>query len=276
MSPEQCKDSADVDLRSDVYSFAIIVYEMLAGRTPYVAASGTEMLIMHLTGTPAPLRELVPDLPAPIEAAIRRALARAREERFDSIASFVGALRGETGTAILSRQSPSEELPAAGQGPAAGLPRTATLPSVTTLLRGEVGVTAGDDAEPAPPRHRRWPLLAFGGVATAGFAVFLLLRPSHDSGPRPPPGPLAAADAAIVVVAPRSALPDAGVAVRKADGAVPVVGARPVGKAAHVDVAQVGDGARTATRRVRVAGQPRPPVDYDRNRREEDERLKVH
>ena len=33
MSPEQCKDSADVDLRSDVYSFATILYEMLAGRT---------------------------------------------------------------------------------------------------------------------------------------------------------------------------------------------------------------------------------------------------
>jgi len=38
MSPEQCKDSADVDLRSDIYSFAIIVYEMLTGRTPRTTA----------------------------------------------------------------------------------------------------------------------------------------------------------------------------------------------------------------------------------------------
>jgi serine/threonine protein kinase len=93
MSPEQCKDSADVDLRSDIYSFAIIVYEMLAGRTPYVAASGTEMLLMHLTGTPPPLRELVADLPAHVEAAIKRALARARADRFDSMASFVARVR---------------------------------------------------------------------------------------------------------------------------------------------------------------------------------------
>ncbi len=107
MSPEQCKDSADVDLRSDIYSFATIIYEMLAGRTPYVAATGTEMLVMHLTGTPAPLRELVADVPAHVEAAIMRALSRAREDRFDSIAAFVGALRGDAGggTTALGRAS---------------------------------------------------------------------------------------------------------------------------------------------------------------------------
>jgi serine/threonine protein kinase len=92
MSPEQCKDSADVDLRSDVYSFATIVYEMLAGRTPYVAATGTEMLVMHLTETPPPLHELVADVPAHVEAAIVRALARARDDRFDSISAFLEAL----------------------------------------------------------------------------------------------------------------------------------------------------------------------------------------
>ena len=48
MSPEQCKDSADVDLRADIYSLATIVYEMMAGRPPYLAPTGVELLLMHL------------------------------------------------------------------------------------------------------------------------------------------------------------------------------------------------------------------------------------
>jgi serine/threonine protein kinase len=134
MSPEQCKDSADVDLRSDIYSFGIIVYEMLAGRTPYLAASGTEMLIMHLTATPGPLRELVADVPAHVETAVKRALARAREDRFESIADFMGALRGDVGVATLSLPSPSGELPAFR---VSGSERAVAAKSITTFSRGD-------------------------------------------------------------------------------------------------------------------------------------------
>ena len=132
MSPEQCKDSADVDLRSDIYSFATIVYKMLAGRTPYVAASGTETLLMHLSATPPPLREWVPDVPAHVEAAVMRGLARSRADRFDSMASFIGALRGEAsaGAAPLSRPSPSAEFPAVVEGPGARAEVTRTSTEV--------------------------------------------------------------------------------------------------------------------------------------------------
>ena len=199
MSPEQCKDSAEVDLRSDIYSFATIIYEALAGRTPHVAASGTEMLIMHLTETPPPLRELVADVPAHVEAAIMRGLARARADRFDSMASFVGALRADASPAALS--SPSGELPAFREGPVPGAKRTAVLPPVTTFSRatGEVGVAASDDVLLAVTRPRRWPFFALGGGTAAGLVIFLLLRsPSHDSSPpRPTQGMLVAADAGV-------------------------------------------------------------------------------
>jgi len=187
MSPEQCKDSADVDLRSDIYSFATIVYEMLAGRTPYVAASGTEMLIMHLTGTPPPLRELAADVPAHVEAASMRGLSRAREDRFDSIASFVGALRGEVGpsAAALDRPSPLEEMPAVGGRAVSRVEQTAAGQAITTFSRatGEVGAASGDDVLLEASRSRRWPIFAVGGVAAAGLVLFLLVRPSHNSAP---------------------------------------------------------------------------------------------
>jgi serine/threonine-protein kinase len=179
MSPEQCKDSADVDLRSDIYSFGIIMYEMLAGRTPYVAASGTEMLIMHLTATPGPLSELGADVPAHVEAAIKRALSRAREARFESIAEFMGALRGDVGASL---PSPSGELPAFR---VSGSERAVAAKSITTFSRatGEIGTAAVEEARLQATRHRRWPVIALGAVAVTGLALFLLVKPSHNPAP---------------------------------------------------------------------------------------------
>jgi hypothetical protein len=59
------------------------------------------------------LRELVPDLPAHVEAAIMRALARARADRFNTIASFVSALRANVG---MSAQKPSIARPPPSEG----------------------------------------------------------------------------------------------------------------------------------------------------------------
>ncbi len=191
MSPEQCKDSADVDLRSDVYSFATIVYEMLAGRTPYVAATGTEMLVMHLTETPPPLHELVADVPRHVEAAILRALARARDDRFDSIPAFVGALTGSTtaATAFLSESEPAECIPPARAIPAARMERTAVLPASTTFSRatGEVQAADSDELPSMAKRPRRWLPFAIGGVVAAGLGILLLVPGNHDSPPRATP-----------------------------------------------------------------------------------------
>ncbi len=95
MSPEQCKDSADVDFRTDIYSLGVIIYEALSGRPPFVAASATEILVMQLTVIPTPLREGLAHVPAQVEAAVMRALAKERTDRFDSVASFISALHGQ-------------------------------------------------------------------------------------------------------------------------------------------------------------------------------------
>jgi serine/threonine-protein kinase len=201
MSPEQCKDSADVDLRSDIYSFATIMYEMLAGRTPYVAASGTEMLVMHLTATPEPLRELGVDVPAHVEAAIRRALSRSRDERFDSIEAFLGALQDPAGAGLFGRLSPSGELLAVGGNHVAGAAQTIAAPSITTFSRAtaEVGAAASDDVLLRASQTRRWPIFAVGGAAVAGLVLFLLVRPS--SAPPAPTGTSSVATSAAAIVA---------------------------------------------------------------------------
>jgi serine/threonine protein kinase len=191
MSPEQCRDSAGVDVRSDVYSFATILYEMLAGRTPHVAAAGRELLFMHLTKTPPPIRELAPDVPASVEAAIMRGLARAREERFDSMESFVAALREDLAAPAPNRILPTEVLTAPGPSPVKGVNRMASASRSTTFSRatGEIGQAAETDKPlVATTRNRRWPVVALGGLALLGGAMLILLRPSHESPPRPMTG----------------------------------------------------------------------------------------
>jgi serine/threonine-protein kinase len=224
MSPEQCKDSADVDLRSDIYSFGVIIYEALAGRTPFVAATGTEMLVMHLTVPPPPLR--LEDVPAHLEAAVMRALAKERVDRFDSVAAFVRALNGEVVvTEVGSAQHAIAGTTAATDAADAG--RMATAPAVTTFSRatGEVGTLADEEAPLALARTRRWPFVALGGLVGAGLALFLLVRPSHVPAPPSAPGaaglapPAARALAAPAPVA--LAAPDAGAATAPAATAQP-------------------------------------------------------
>jgi serine/threonine-protein kinase len=62
MSPEQCKPAADVDARSDIYSLAVVVYEMLSNRLPFEAKSSIEMVDCHRFGTPMPFHLSQPEL----------------------------------------------------------------------------------------------------------------------------------------------------------------------------------------------------------------------
>jgi serine/threonine protein kinase len=180
MSPEQCKDSADVDLRSDIYSLAIIVFEMLAGRPPYLATSGTELLVKHLIETPPPLSEFVADVPVSVEAAIRRGLARERDDRFEDVTAFVNSLRdrsaaGTSGQSSLPDQ-PRANLPDTSAGSRAQVDRPFTSPASTTFSRatGELGVAdQSDDAFLRAARPRRWMLSAATGLAAIGLVLFL-------------------------------------------------------------------------------------------------------
>ena len=94
MSPEQCRDSRDVDHRTDIYSLGVILYEMLAGTPPFVSSSWGEMAHMHIGVKPPDLRELCPDVPQSIERAVARALEKEPDARFQSMAELRQALDG--------------------------------------------------------------------------------------------------------------------------------------------------------------------------------------
>jgi serine/threonine protein kinase len=94
MSPEQARSPRDVDHRADIYSVGAILYELLSGRTPYIAESGeyTEILFKIFTTDPQPLQQLRPDVPEGLVQIVHRALARDANLRFGSASDMAEAL----------------------------------------------------------------------------------------------------------------------------------------------------------------------------------------
>jgi len=104
MSPEQASGKP-LDARSDMFSFGVMLYEMLAGQRPFRAATNLELLQQVIQAKPAPLSD---DIPEPLRVLVTRALEKNPADRYPSMRELVAALR--------AAQRPS------GQGPAA--PRT--------------------------------------------------------------------------------------------------------------------------------------------------------
>ncbi len=92
MSPEQATGSADVDARSDIYSLACVLYEMLSGEMLYTGPSARAVIAKVLSLPPTPIRMLRPRVPDPVERALLVALDKSAVDRFATAEEFVEAL----------------------------------------------------------------------------------------------------------------------------------------------------------------------------------------
>ena len=92
MSPEQASGEPNIDHRSDQYALAVVAYQMLAGRAPFEGETARAIIAKQLLDQPPPLASLVDNVPAPIVAALHRALQKQPRNRFDTIGEFAAAL----------------------------------------------------------------------------------------------------------------------------------------------------------------------------------------
>ena len=92
MSPEQAADDP-IGPSSDLYSFAVVAYEMLTGRVPFEADTPAAILLSHVTKSMPATRELRGELSAHVEDVLRRGLAKLAGQRYASAAEFVVALK---------------------------------------------------------------------------------------------------------------------------------------------------------------------------------------
>ncbi len=92
LSPEQARGET-LTGSSDLYSLGVVMFEMLAGRPPFVGPTAVSIAMQHASATPPPLRQFNPMVPPVLEQLVNRTLQKEPEDRFTSAADMQKALR---------------------------------------------------------------------------------------------------------------------------------------------------------------------------------------
>ncbi len=92
LAPEQARDSAAADIRSDIYSLGCTLYHMLAGQPPFPDGGLGERIYKHLQVDPPDVREFNPAVPNGLWAILRRMLAKRPDDRYQTPAELIQAL----------------------------------------------------------------------------------------------------------------------------------------------------------------------------------------
>ncbi len=181
MSPEQLK-GVEVDSRTDIFSFGILLYEMVTGRRPFQGDSGIELASSILKDTPAPVVEARADLPRHLARIIQHCLEKDPERRYQSakdVRNELEGLRSEVDSGQASTTGGTAVFPSAGvSGPVtsagtaapgsvaeesiAGEPQS-SVSGPTSAVSGPVSSAPGPVSEVSgaqPAASRPWGLIA--------------------------------------------------------------------------------------------------------------------
>jgi eukaryotic-like serine/threonine-protein kinase len=144
MSPEQATAEKVIGARSDVYSLASVLYEMLTGEPPHMGKSAQQIIMKIITEQAKPVTDLRKSVPPHVADAVAQALEKLPADRFASAAEFAAALSGEGGT--VTRRPTSRR---AAPGPRAARPSGLLAVLAATLLL-TTGLAAWGWLRPSP------------------------------------------------------------------------------------------------------------------------------
>jgi serine/threonine-protein kinase len=204
MSPEQMRAVRDIDPRTDIWSLGVILFELLAGRPPFLGESVPELCAIMLRDEPPPLSLFRNDVPPLLEQVILRCLAKDREQRFATVAELAHALvefaplyRVHADRAVGVIRTANARLSLHGSDVGRGSTRLLATPapepsSSRTSVPGVSSqhnptMPGWDKGESEKPNRTRGIVLgAVGGTAVAlGILVFALSSGSSDPGDVP-------------------------------------------------------------------------------------------
>ncbi|GAB3870796.1 Stk1 family PASTA domain-containing Ser/Thr kinase [Terrabacter terrigena] len=157
LSPEQV-ESGIADPRSDVYAAGLLLFEMLTGRKAVTGTTPIQIAYNHVHGSIPSPSSVVPTVPADLDALVARATAVEPDDRFESSASFVAAVRS------VRRGLSAGELDRRGAATGSGAadPATSVLPALSTTSRLPATSGAAERSRTRPNDVRR---AAAGGLA---------------------------------------------------------------------------------------------------------------
>ncbi len=215
ISPEQAQARPDLDVRTDVYSFGVMLYELMVGRVPFSADSPLATIQEHLYTPPPPPRQVNPAISETMEQVLLKALAKDRNERYRDVNALVNAFRAAlTGQALIPEggvviQSSEDEqlvfIPAEPIPPTQSSFRPAQNPIESQVTPGGIGrqsppvkhpeeapnerqspparppVAGAANSQPAPPKKKGispvvWMVLAILVLLILLGTVILLTR----------------------------------------------------------------------------------------------------
>ncbi len=205
MSPEQGEGKVQIDHRADIYSLGIILFEMLTGKVPFGGEGYGEIIVKHITHQAPSARKINPAISASVEMVLFQALAKDREDRFQTMHEFRNALLDPEGYLA---GAPSVGMPAEltgvtrlaapmarrdmtfdstadfGTNSSAGIVDRPTMgPSTFRHGVGQV-LPLSEPPTLAPKSGRKVVLTIMGGVLLAGMAIVMAGRSKRE--PRRP------------------------------------------------------------------------------------------
>jgi serine/threonine-protein kinase len=175
MAPEQMSDAKRATERSDIWAFAVVVYECLSGSLPFAGTTSVELIANVLASRLIPLDQAAPGTPPHVVLAVHEALNADPQRRPQRVADFSNALGFTRANARTARASATEAAP------------FTALTTFSTVEPSAPAETQRDLHTPASTPNaskltpKRWPLLVASGAITSALSAFVLLKPSSGA-----------------------------------------------------------------------------------------------
>ena len=167
ISPEQAMGKKELDEGTDIYSFGVMLYEMVVGQVPFTADTPFSIIHDHIY-SPLPMpRAINPQVPESVERVLLKALAKERADRYDTVPSLVKAFKDAWREAGVPMQGTSIMM----------RPRTVKTAPKAAQVAGPGGATVA--AQKVPQKKRSpWMFIAGGVVILlcGALGAFVLLR----------------------------------------------------------------------------------------------------
>ncbi|MBI2331494.1 MAG: serine/threonine protein kinase [Chloroflexi bacterium] len=195
ISPEQAMGKKDLDNKTDIYSFGVMLYEMVVGRVPFTADTPFSIIHDHIY-SPLPLpRAVNPEVPEPVERVLLKSLAKDRLDRYETVEELAHAFKQAWVDSGVPMQGTSVKMRPAS------LKEPSKAQSVDQAARTEIAKS------PAPKRSPTWAWISGGLVVILCCAVGWVAFRNNPRALFPRRTPVAIATATVAPVATDTAVP---------------------------------------------------------------------